>query len=93
MTEPGTSITESFEMISLTEYSRRMNVCRNTVRNWMSYGDLKEEKHYLRKKRIIRFIWSREIVKELMREWSQHLTPRPLMKGRNTNRRTLKYCA
>lgn len=61
------------EMIGITEFARRMNVCQNTIRYWIRDGILVPGRHYLHCGRIYRFPWSDELLADLM----GHLHPEP----------------
>ena len=82
------------EMIGLLEFSRRMGVCANTIRNWIEIGKISAGEHYLHVGNVYRFPWSIEFVEKLMK----HLTPKPVprrprLKSRTGNQVRLKLCA
>lgn len=57
--------TRDFEMISVEEFARRMDVSRSTIFSWLTKGYLIEGKIFIRVEKTIRFIWSLETVTAL----------------------------
>ena len=84
---------DDFQMINLKSFARRLDVCPNTIRNWMDSGKLSADRHYLRSGRIIRFPWSHETIERLMKEWSKYVPSRPKLKSRTANKNRLRFKA
>lgn len=57
--------THGFELISVEEFARRMEVSRSTVFVWLAKGYLAEGKVFIRVGKTIRFIWSLAMVTSL----------------------------
>lgn len=68
--------THAFEMITVDEFARKMEVSRSTVFDWIAKGHLVEGKIYVRIGKTIRFIWSLESVEALSGEVA--LFPEPV---------------
>ena len=56
---------KAFEMLTVDEFGKRMEVSRSTVFAWLAKGYLTEGKIYVRVGKTIRFIWSLESVAAL----------------------------
>lgn len=85
---------DGFEMIGLIEFAKRMSVCPNTVRNWISEDKIVRGVHYFKSGHIYRFPWSSQFVMKLM----VHMTPaelseRPKMRSHKSDRGRIKYRA
>jgi len=52
-------------ILTLDEFAARMHLSRATVFVWMNKGILAKGKHYLKQGRVLRFLWSDEIVKDI----------------------------
>jgi len=82
------------EMIDLGQFARKMGVCSNTVRNWISDGKLVEGEHYFHLGRIYRFPWGADYVARLMKSLAPAPQPtRPRLQSRKGNRSRLKLQA
>lgn len=57
--------THDFELVSVEEFARRMEVSRSTVFAWLAKGYLAEGKLVIRVGKTIRFIWSLDAVTAL----------------------------
>lgn len=89
-----TNCGNSFEMIGLEDFARRMSVCPNSVRNWIKDGKLSEGIHYFHHSRIYRFPWGPDFVKQLMLSLAPAPSPsRPQLQSRSGNRGRLHYRA
>jgi len=82
---------DNYQMLNLKNFARLMDVCPNTVRNWMATGKLRADRHYLRCGRIIRFPWSDETMARLMTEWAREAPPRPKMTTLTANGSRLRF--
>ena len=81
-------------MLSISEFAKRIGVCSNTVRKWISSGKLIVGEHYLNVGRVYRFAWSSTCVEKLMRDLSPQPAPvRPPLQSRNVNRQHIRYRA
>ncbi|MCP4718197.1 MAG: helix-turn-helix domain-containing protein [Desulfobacteraceae bacterium] len=61
-----TEITEKpFEVLTLEEFMERMKIGKTTVHKWKKEGQLKAGKHYIKNGKVVRFIWTQEVVLDL----------------------------
>jgi len=81
------------EMVRITEFARHFKVCTNTIRNWMRCEKLRENRHYLRNKRVIRFFWSTKTIRQLMDDWATPPASTPRISTRKGNRVDLIFRA
>jgi excisionase family DNA binding protein len=54
------------ELITLEQFAKRLNISRSTAYNWLAEGRLVPGRHIVRVGRVIRVIWSEELVKYLL---------------------------
>ena len=50
------------EFLTVEQFAKRLQVSRTTVFGWLKKGDLREDVHYLRIGRILRFRWPFSII-------------------------------
>jgi predicted DNA-binding transcriptional regulator AlpA len=55
----------TFELLTIEEYAKRLQVGRTTIYEWKSSGKLIPQQHFIQKARIIRFIWDLETIRSL----------------------------
>lgn len=58
------------EMITAEEFALRLKVSRSTVFDWMRRGILRQGRHFVRIGRVVRFVWSEELVARLLEDSS-----------------------
>jgi excisionase family DNA binding protein len=58
-------IQSSFELLTVDEYAKRLQVGRTTIYEWKSSGKLIPQQHFIQKGRVIRFIWELETIRSL----------------------------
>ncbi|GFE58736.1 helix-turn-helix domain-containing protein [Geobacter sp. AOG1] len=56
----------SCEILTVEQLSERLQVSRATLFTWMQKGILAQGRHYFKRGRILRFIWSAEMISELL---------------------------
>ncbi len=56
---------EPFEVLTLEEFMERMKIGRTTVHKWKSIGRLQPGKHFIKNGRVVRFIWTKEVILDL----------------------------
>ena len=54
-----------FELLTMDEYARRLQVGRTTIFEWKGSGKLIPQQHFIQKGRVIRFIWELETIRSL----------------------------
>jgi hypothetical protein len=65
------------ELITLEQFAERLNVSRSTAYGWLAEGVLIPGKHIMHIKRIIRILWSNELVAHLLTLSSAKLENKP----------------
>lgn len=53
------------DIITVDEFATRMHLSRATVFNWMQKGVLARGRHYLKQGRVLRFLWSDEVIRDI----------------------------
>lgn len=56
---------DSFDLLDLEEFARRMGVSRSTVFDWIARRRLVPGRHFLRVGKTLRFFWSLEALRTL----------------------------
>jgi hypothetical protein len=56
---------DHFELLSIDEFCKRLNVGRTTIFKWKREGTLIAGRHFFQKRRIVRYIWSLNVIREL----------------------------
>ena len=59
------------EIITAEEFALRLKVSRSTVFDWMRKGILRQGRHFVRIGRVVRFVWSEELVARLLEDNGQ----------------------
>ena len=54
------------EFLTVDEFAKRLKIGRSTLFDWMSKDILVSGKHYLRVGRVLRFLWSDDVVIALL---------------------------
>ena len=54
-----------FELLTVEEYAKRLQVGRTTIFKWKESGKLLPHHHFIQKGRVIRYIWELETIKSL----------------------------
>jgi hypothetical protein len=54
------------EILTVEEVSERLQVSRATVFAWMKKGILAQGRHYFKRGHVLRFLWSGELIQELL---------------------------
>jgi hypothetical protein len=54
------------EFLTVEELAQNLQVSRATLFNWMQKGILVQGRHYFKQGHILRFIWSDELIQELL---------------------------
>lgn len=63
-------MTMAHEILTPEEFARRLKIGRSTLFDWMNKGILVPGKHYFKVGRILRFVWSDEVVASLLESLS-----------------------
>ena len=58
--------TSPSEVMTVEEFARKLHVSRATVFAWIKRGTLAEGIHYFKIGRVLRFIWSEELLEMLL---------------------------
>jgi hypothetical protein len=56
----------SCEFLTIEELAGRLQVSRATLFNWIKKGILAQGRHYFKRGHVLRFIWSGELIQELL---------------------------
>lgn len=54
------------EFLTVEQLAQRLQVSRATLFTWMQKGILSQGRHYFKRGRVLRFIWSAELIQELL---------------------------
>jgi hypothetical protein len=54
------------EFLTVEQLSDRLQVSRATLFNWMKKDILTQGRHYFKRGRVLRFIWSDDLIQELL---------------------------
>ena len=65
------------EFLNLEEFAKRLRISRSTAYNWLAEGRLVPGRHIVRVGRVIRVIWSEELVTHLLSLSSQENRDNP----------------
>lgn len=57
--------TPSFEILRIDEFAKRLKVGKSTVYDWKNNGTLVPGRHYIKKGKIVRYIWAMDLLLEL----------------------------
>ena len=76
------------EFLTMEEFAKRLHISRSTAYNWLAEGRLVPGRHIVRVGRVIRVIWSEELVTHLLSLSSQENKDNPRLRrhghgGRN----------
>jgi hypothetical protein len=63
------------EILTAEELAKRLKIGRSTLFEWLSKDVFIMGKHYLREGRVLRFVWSDDIVKTLLERSAQPVRP------------------
>ena len=61
----STNIQDTFELLHLEEYARRLKVGRTTIFKWKQEGVLIPGRHFIKRGKIVRYIWALDLIMEL----------------------------
>ena len=56
----------AIEILTPEEFASRMKIGRSTLFEWIAKDILVSEKHYFKRGRILRFVWSEEAILSLL---------------------------
>jgi hypothetical protein len=62
---------DALELLTIDEYAERIKIGRTTVFKWKQDGTLVPGRHYIKKGKILRFIWTRDVIEEIHQESEQ----------------------
>jgi predicted site-specific integrase-resolvase len=54
------------ELLTPEEFAEKLKIGRSTLFEWLSKGILLPGKHYFRVGRVLRFVWSDELIQSLL---------------------------
>lgn len=55
----------NFEVLTIEEYAKRLQVGRSTILNWKSRKTLIPGRHYFQVGKVLRFIWDLDLILEI----------------------------
>lgn len=65
------------EVLTVEEFARKLHVSRATVFTWIKRGTLTEGEHFFKLGRVLRFVWSGELLGKLL-QGSRGNRPQPV---------------
>lgn len=83
---------EVVELVTVGEFADRLGISRSTAYCWLAEGRLETGTHVLRIKRVIRIVWSKELVMHLALQSEPDRAPKVKLQRRGTgggNRRAI----
>ena len=57
--------TDTFELLHTDEFAKRLKVGRTTIFKWKKEGTLVPGRHFIKKGKIVRYIWARDLIMEI----------------------------
>jgi hypothetical protein len=61
----STELTDAFELLHTDEFAKRLKVGRTTIFKWKKEGTLIPGRHFIKKGKIVRYIWARDLIMEI----------------------------
>ena len=65
--------TDTIELLSIEEYTRRFGVSRTTIFKWIKQGKLKPGRHFIKIGRVLRLFWSIDVIRDLHNDNEKNL--------------------
>jgi len=59
---------DAFELLKIDEYAKRIKIGRTTIFKWKQDGTLVPGRHYIQKGKIVRYIWTPDVIREIHQE-------------------------
>lgn len=56
---------DTFELLHTDEFAKRLKVGRTTIFKWKKEGALVPGRHFIKKGKIVRYIWNRDLIMEI----------------------------
>ena len=56
---------DTFELLNIDEYAKRLSIGRTTIFKWKQDGTLVPGRHFIQKGKIVRYIWSLDVIREI----------------------------
>ena len=56
---------DTFEPLYIDEYAKRLKVGRTTIFKWKQEGVLIPGRHFLKRGKVVRYIWARDLIMEI----------------------------
>ena len=56
---------DTFELLHIEEYAKRIKVGRTTIFKWKREGILVPGRHFIKRGKIVRFIWEPNLIREI----------------------------
>ena len=56
---------DAFELLNIDEYAKRLRIGRTTIFKWKQDGTLVPGRHYIQKGKIVRYIWTLNVIREI----------------------------
>ena len=53
---------DAFESLRIDQYAKRLKVGRTTIFKWKKEGTLVPGRHFIKKGKIVRYIWARDLI-------------------------------
>ena len=57
--------TDTFELLTCDEFAKRFGVTRTIIYKWKNDGTLVPGRHFIKNGRVVRYIWSLEVIREI----------------------------
>lgn len=62
---------DTFELLKIDEYAKRIKIGRTTIFKWKQDGTLIPGRHYIQKGKIVRYIWTPDVIFEFHQKSEQ----------------------
>jgi predicted site-specific integrase-resolvase len=56
---------DAFELLHTDEFAQRLKVGRTTIFKWKKEGTLVPGRHFIKKGKIVRYVWARDLIMEI----------------------------
>lgn len=67
----------SCELLTVEQFGQRLHISRATVFAWMQRRIIVQGRHYFRRGHVLRFIWSDDLIQQLLADSSEDVGKRP----------------
>ena len=70
----------SCELLTVEQLAQRLHISRATVFLWMQRGIIVKGRHYFKRGHVLRFIWSEDLILQLLTDTTEDAGKRPTIK-------------